>query len=70
MGAQENGIPSLTVYLIGMDRDEPFDIIAALQSQVEANAERLRRTRKMVAIMSEHLEALPADAPKKRRAAK
>jgi hypothetical protein len=50
-----------------VDQDDPFDLVAALQSQVQANAERLRRTRKMVDVISEHLDPHQATALKKRR---
>ncbi|HEY6227359.1 MAG TPA: hypothetical protein VI282_09575 [Verrucomicrobiae bacterium] len=39
-----------------MEEKDPFELVTALRSQVDANAERLRRTREMVEVISQHLD--------------
>lgn len=46
-----------------MERNDSYDLVAALRSQIVANKERLRRTRKMVAVINQHLD----DAEEARR---
>jgi hypothetical protein len=38
-----------------VERNDPFELIRSLKAQIEANAERLRRTRRIVADMNNHL---------------
>jgi hypothetical protein len=42
-----------------MEEVDPFAWVAALRSQVDANNERLRRTREMVEVVSQHLDIPP-----------
>jgi hypothetical protein len=51
-----------------VERKDPFDLVAALRSQVEANAERLRRNREMVDVINQHLD--PSSTSARRRRAK
>jgi hypothetical protein len=43
-------------YIRFVEDKDPFDLVTALRSQVDANAERLRRTREMVEVMTQHLD--------------
>jgi hypothetical protein len=48
-----------------VDENDPSELVAALRSQVDANVERLRRSREMVEVMNQHLE--PQGARRRRR---
>jgi hypothetical protein len=43
-----------------VDEKDPSELVAALQVQINANAERLRRTREMVDVISRHLDSASA----------
>jgi hypothetical protein len=43
-------------YGAGVEEKDPFELVTALRSQVTANVERLRRTREMVEVISQHLD--------------
>jgi len=46
-----------------VDEKDPSELVVALQGQINANAERLRRTREIVEVISQHL-----DSPSAKRA--
>jgi hypothetical protein len=52
-------------YVRGVDENDSVELVAALRSQVDANNERLRRTRQIVEVISQHLDCSPL--PRKRR---
>ena len=52
-------------YVRGVDENDQVELVAALRSQVDANNERLRRTREIVEVISQHLDSSPV--PRKRR---
>jgi hypothetical protein len=51
-------------YVVGVEQNDPSELVAALRSQLDANVERLRRSREMVEMINQHLDPVP---PKKRR---
>jgi hypothetical protein len=53
------------IYRSGVEENDPTELVAALRSQVDANAERLRRTREIVDVINQHLD--PQPAPRKGR---
>jgi hypothetical protein len=55
-GRESAAIESEMNYSFDVERNDPSELVAALRSQVDANAERLRRTREMVEVISQHLE--------------
>jgi hypothetical protein len=53
-------------YVRCVEDKDPFDLVTVLRSQVDANAERLRRTREMVEVMTQHLDQ-SATPPRRRK---
>ena len=53
-------------YGLGVEDKDPSELVAALRSQVDANAERLRRTREIVDVITQHLDQ-SAPMPKRRK---
>jgi hypothetical protein len=53
---------------LDVDENDPSELVAALRSQIDANAERLRRSREMVEVMSQHLEqSVPSRKRRKKK---
>jgi hypothetical protein len=48
-----------------VEQNDPSDLVAALRSQVDANNERIRRTREIVEVINQHLD--PQVTARKRR---
>ena len=53
-----------------VEREDPLELVESLQSQIQANAERLRRTRRMVAVVNAHLDETGQPASRKSRKAR
>jgi hypothetical protein len=56
-------------YVRDVEDKDPFELVTALRSQVDANAERLRRTREMVEVISQHLDQ-SAPIPRRKKKTK
>jgi hypothetical protein len=65
IGALERSRLDPVWYVRGVDENDSVELVAALRSQVDANNERLRRTREIVEVISQHLDSSPL--PRKRR---
>jgi hypothetical protein len=65
IGAAERRSLVAISYLHDVDENDPSELVAALRSQVDANVERLRRSREMVEVMNQHLE--PQGGRRRRR---
>jgi hypothetical protein len=54
-------------YVEDVEENEPSDLVAALRSQVDANDERLRRTREIVEVIDQHLDSQSVQPERRRK---
>jgi hypothetical protein len=67
IGAVERRNPAMSLYVGDVEENDPSDLVAALRSQVDANNERLRRTREIVEVITQHLDSQGAQRKRRRR---
>ena len=54
-------------YIQCVEENDPSELVAALRSQVDANNERIRRSREMVEVMNQHLDPQPVSRKRRKK---